>query len=190
VHGIKFHYGYSDFFTNFYIIQVTGTHIAYLHLCHRKLWLFGNGINMEHTSDVVAEGKLIGETSYTDRSEKFTEVEVDGIKIDFYDARNKVIHEVKKSNKVSQAHIAQVKYYIYKLTQKGVEGVTGVLEYPRLKIREDVYLTAEDLTLIPQWEADVKMIIEQELCPPLLHSTICKSCSYFDFCYSNETNEI
>jgi CRISPR/Cas system-associated exonuclease Cas4 (RecB family) len=40
-------------------MQVTGTHIAYLHTCARKLWLFANGLNMEHTSEVVAEGRLI-----------------------------------------------------------------------------------------------------------------------------------
>ncbi|MDZ4711764.1 MAG: Dna2/Cas4 domain-containing protein, partial [bacterium] len=27
-------------------MQITGTHIAYLHICHRKLWLFANGISM------------------------------------------------------------------------------------------------------------------------------------------------
>lgn len=70
-------------------MTVTGTHIAYLHLCHRKLWLFANGINMEHTSELVAEGKLIGETSYSDRAQKFTEIEIDGVKIDFYDAKIK-----------------------------------------------------------------------------------------------------
>lgn len=96
--------------------MLTATHIAYLHTCHRKLWLFANGINMEHTSEIVAEGKLIGETTYTDRAQKFTEIEIDGVKIDFYDARNKMVHEVKKSASVEQAHIAQVQYYLYKLS--------------------------------------------------------------------------
>ncbi|HYF67262.1 MAG TPA: Dna2/Cas4 domain-containing protein [Ohtaekwangia sp.] len=34
-------------------MKITGTHIAYLHLCHRKLWLFVNGINMEQTSGTL-----------------------------------------------------------------------------------------------------------------------------------------
>ena len=91
-------------------MQITGTHIAYLHTCHRKLWLFANGIQMEHTSQIVAEGKLIADTTYLDRARKYTELEMDGIKIDYYDAKNKVIHEVKKSDKVEHAHFAQVKY--------------------------------------------------------------------------------
>ena len=31
----------------------TGTHFNYYHICYRKLWLFANGINMEHVSDTV-----------------------------------------------------------------------------------------------------------------------------------------
>ena len=63
---------------------------------------------MEHTSDTVAEGKLIGETSYPQRAEKYTEIEIGGSKIDFYDAKNKVIHEVKKSDSIEAAHEWQV----------------------------------------------------------------------------------
>lgn len=65
----------------------TATHINYYHICHRKLWLFANGINMEHTLDTVTEGKLIGENTYTDRAVKYTELQLDGVKIDFYDAK-------------------------------------------------------------------------------------------------------
>ncbi len=77
-------------------MQITGIHFNYYMVCHRKLWLFANSLQMEQPSDIVYEGKLIHETSYMQRSEKYTEVEIDGIKIDFYDAKNKVVHEVKK----------------------------------------------------------------------------------------------
>ena len=113
---------------------INATLINLYHVCRRELWLHANGIRMEHTSEVVSEGKLIGETSYPERADKYTEVEIDGIKIDFYDAKNKVVHEVKKSDKVEKAHIAQVKYYIYKLEQQGVEGVTGLMNIPKCEI--------------------------------------------------------
>ena len=119
---------------------ITGTHINYYFLCHRKLWLFANGINMEHTSDLVYEGKLIHETSYPQRSEKYTEIEIDGIKIDYYDAKNKIIHEVKKSDKKELSHEWQLKYYIYILLQNGIEGVTGILEYPKLRQTNEILL--------------------------------------------------
>ncbi len=167
---------------------VTGTHIAYLHLCHRKLWLFANGITMEQTSEVVAEGKLIGETTYMDRAQKFTEVEIDGVKIDFYDARNKVVHEVKKSAAVEQAHIAQVQYYLYKLLQKGIEGASGVIEYPVLKKREVVNpLSAADVETVRQWEREVETVIGIPTCPDVIRAKICRRCSYYDFCYSTES---
>lgn len=167
-------------------MNVSGTHIAYLHTCHRKLWLFGHAIRMEHTSDVVAEGKLIGETSYGERARKFTEVEIDGVKIDFYDPRKKIIHEVKKSNKMEPAHVAQVKYYIYKLSQHGIEGVKGIIEYPKLKQREEVTLAADDRKGIPAWEREIGRILSLQKCPEVIRARICKSCSYFDFCYSAE----
>ena len=71
--------------------MITGTHFAYYQLCRRKLWLFANGINMEQESDLVYEGKLIHEESYPERSSKYEEVAIDGIKVDYYDAKNHVI---------------------------------------------------------------------------------------------------
>ena len=167
-------------------MPLTATHINYYHVCHRKLWLFANGIRMEHTSETVAEGKLIGETSYPERAEKYTEVEIDGVKIDFYDAKNKVVHEVKKSDKVEKAHIAQVRYYIYKLQQNGIAGVSGVIEYPKMRQTEKVELGFEDVSEIQKWEKDIESIISKDNCPPLLNKPICKTCSYYEFCYVEE----
>ena len=88
---------------------------------------------MEHTSDLVYEGKLIHEESYPQRSVRYEELAIDGIKIDFYDARNKIVHEVKKSNKIAPAHRLQLLYYLYVLEQNGILGATGILEYPKLR---------------------------------------------------------
>jgi len=82
----------------------TGTHFNYYQICHRKLWLFANGINMEHVSDAVYDGKLIHEGSYPQRSERMEEVAIDGIKVDYFDAKRRVIHEIKRSDKVEKAH--------------------------------------------------------------------------------------
>lgn len=164
-------------------MQLTATHINYYFICHRKLWLYANGINMEHTSDAVAEGKLIGETTYPQRAEKYTEIEIGGSKIDFYDAKNKVIHEIKKSNKIEEAHEWQVKYYIWLLRQNGIEGATGLLEYPKLKLSTEVRLTPTDEVYLQTVILQIKALVECELCPPVINSKICKSCSYYDFCY-------
>lgn len=34
-------------------MTITDTHFNYYQLCHRKLWLFANGINMEQESELV-----------------------------------------------------------------------------------------------------------------------------------------
>ena len=161
-----------------------------LFICHRKLWLHANGIRMEHTSDIVAEGKLIGETTYPQRAEKYNEIELSATvnnnqnlsgKVDFYDARNKVVHETKKSDSVEQAHEWQVKYYLWLLQQNGINGATGIIEYPKLRHISHVDLTVEDKDYLQQTVQQIVNIVEDEHCPPRINSKICKSCSYFDF---------
>lgn len=168
-------------------MQITATHINYYFICKRKLWLFANGINMEHSSDLVYEGKLLHETSYPQRPERYEELEIDGVKIDFYDARNKVIHEIKKSDKIEVAHQWQVKYYIYILKKNGIEGVTGLLEYPMLRQTEKVELTDQDIILILEFVKNIEQIVSNEQCPSVINNKICKQCSYYEFCYVGET---
>jgi CRISPR-associated exonuclease Cas4 len=101
-------------------MQVTATLITYQHTCHRKLWLHAHEIRMEHTSDLVAEGRLIGETTYQRRPERYTQVELDGVKIDFFDPHTRTVHETKRGRAIEAAHRAQVQFYLYKLRQHGV----------------------------------------------------------------------
>ncbi len=141
---------------------------------------------MEHTSDLVYAGKMIHENSYPQRSSRYKEIELDGIKIDFFDAVNKVIHETKKSRKEHESHLWQLKYYIYLLERAGIDGVSGILEYPKERKTEEVYLCQTDKTFIEEAQKAIKQIIESASCPDLIQSAKCKKCAYFDFCYSNE----
>ena len=168
---------------------VTGTHFNYYQLCRRKLWLFAKGINMEQESDLVYEGKLVHESSYPRRTARYEEVEIDGIKVDYYDAKNKVIHEIKKSNKMDKAHEWQLKYYMYVFEQHGIDGVKGILEYPLLRKTQEVILTDIDREEIMDISEKITNVISQETCPPVAKKGICKNCSYFDFCYINEMEE-
>lgn len=167
-------------------MQITGTHFNYYQVCHRKLWLFANGINMEQNSDLVYAGKLIHEESYPQRSERYEEIEIDGIKVDYYDAKQKVIHEIKKSDKVDQAHEWQLKYYLYVFKCNGIEGVSGILEYPKLRKTSEVFLSDVDRETINEMKQKIKEIIESEVCPSLEKKGICRNCSYYDFCYAGE----
>lgn len=167
-------------------MQITGTHFNYFQVCRRKLWLFANGITFEHTSDLVYDGKLIHEDSYPQRSEKYEEIELDGVKVDYYDTKNNVIHEIKKSGKVEKAHLWQLKYYIYVFEQHGIQGVSGVLEYPTLRKKETVVLSNEDRDNIQEMIKGIVSVIESDNCPFLEYKGICKNCSYYDFCFSKE----
>jgi CRISPR-associated exonuclease Cas4 len=169
-------------------MNIIATHINYLHVCHRKLWLFVNGISMEHSSDLVFEGKHIGEHSYGQRSSKSREVELEGAKIDFFDTTTNTIHETKKSNAFEKAHIAQVRYYQYLLDQNGVRDTTGIIEYPKQRKKVHISaLTATDILDIKEWISQVEDIGSEEQMPLRKDKpSKCKNCSYFDFCWISE----
>lgn len=175
-------------------MHITGTHINYYRLCPRKLWLFANDIQMEQTSDLVADGKVIEEESYQHRSDRYTQIELssefEGMtltgKIDFYDTRDKVVHETKRSNKVEQAHIWQVKFYLWLLQLNDIEAEKGVIEYPKLRKTEEVILKSEDITYLEKAVVEIIGLIHNDRCPPVLNAKICKNCSYYDFCYAQE----
>ena len=141
---------------------------------------------MEHTHDAVSEGKLIHETSYPQRSGKYEEIAIDGIKIDFYDAKNKVIHELKKSSKLHEAHIWQLKYYIYIFEKNEINGVSGILEYPKERKTEKVYLSSIDKERIKEIEFEILEIIDSETIPEIIKMSRCKNCAYYDFCFVGE----
>jgi len=170
--------------------KITGTHFNYYQVCHRKLWFFANSIQMEHTSELVYEGKLIHESTYPQRASRYEEIEVDGIKIDYFDAKNKIVHEIKKSDKLEEAHEWQLKYYIYVLKCNGLEGVSGILEYPKLRQRNEVYLSEVDEISIEEMIQEIGQVISSEEVPPLQKKNICRNCSYHDLCYSGEDDKM
>jgi len=164
-------------------MTTSGTLISYYHLCHRKLWLHANGIRMEHTSHAVAEGKLIDETTYNRRAKKWKELDLQNLKIDHYDPATNTIREVKKSSKLEFAHIAQVKYYIYSLSKRGIPNTKGIIEYPKQKKTTHIELTPEDEQEIQHWESEVERIIHAPTCPELIPKSYCRNCAFRDFCY-------
>lgn len=144
---------------------------------------------MEHTSELVAEGSFIGEKSYPQRAERYREILLDGSRIDFYDPTDKVVHEIKKSDKLEHSHIAQVQFYLYLLRRNGVTGATGLIEYPKLRQTQTVRLEEEDVPVVEAWVWDIERIVATEQCPERIAKSKCRSCSYFDFCYAEESNE-
>lgn len=168
-------------------MMITGTHFNYYFICHRKLWLFANGIQMEQTSELVELGKLIHETAYPQRADKYREIEIEGIKIDFFDTKNNIVHEIKKSGAREEAHEWQLKYYLYILEKHGIQA-SGILEYPKLRKTEEVFLTEPDREYIAQVVTAIEQITGSETAPPCLKQSHCRNCSYYEFCWSGEEN--
>ncbi|MBU3218178.1 CRISPR-associated protein Cas4 [Clostridium estertheticum] len=159
---------------------ITGMMIYYYIVCKRKLWYFYNQIQMEADNENVQIGKVLDENAY-EREEKHINID-DVISIDYIKSKG-ILHEVKKSKKIEEAGIMQVKYYLYYLKQKGVKDIRGKIDYPLLKQNIDVELTEEDEKYIESILIDIKKIVNTYLPPLLEKKRICKSCAYFELCY-------
>ena len=167
-------------------MRITGKHINYYHICHRKLWLFDHGVSFQQTHEHVQDGTLLHLTAYPQRAKRFREVQLGGIKIDFYDPVDRVVHEIKRSDKMEAASVAQLQYYLRVLERHGVTGPTGMLEYPKLRRTQAVALTEADRAAVEVWEAGVAEVVGRPQCPPVINKPLCKQCSYCDFCYCGE----
>lgn len=163
-----------------YMKAATGAMIYYYYVCDRKLWYFAHHLNMEHTSDLVQMGKLIDEESYN-REKKHIMVD-EMISIDFLQSW-KIVHEVKKSKSVEIASIWQLKYYMWVLEKKGIEIEKGILDFPKIKKREIVYLEDTDREELENTLKEIEKIIDMLQPPRFIKKNICSKCAYYEFCF-------
>ncbi len=139
---------------------------------------------MEHNHENVALGKFISESTYQRKQHEIhiADEENDAV-LDFYDPKTKTIHEVKKSNKMEETHIWQVKFYISILELKGIQNVTGEIDYPKLRQKVKVELTDYDRQELKQIQKEITEIIESGKPPVVINKPFCKQCAYYDLCY-------
>lgn len=140
---------------------------------------------MEQTSEIVQEGKFIDSNSYKDRASRWKAIEIERIKLDHFDSKRGIVLEVKKSSRREYAHEAQLKYYMFVLERNGIKLSHGVIEYPKLRQREEIWLSEEDRRIIPKWENEVEEIIARKKCPTRINESLCKHCAYFAFCFAD-----
>lgn len=160
--------------------EITGVMIYYYEVCKRKLWYFYNEIQMEQGNESVEIGKAIDEETYK-RDKKHINID-NIINIDFIRSKG-VLHEVKKSKKIEEASILQVKYYLYFLSKRGVNNIKAKIDYPLLKQSIDVELTDEDRGEIETILDNIKIIVNDNKPPCLEKKRICKACAYYDLCF-------
>ncbi len=128
----------------------------------------------------VEIGKVLDEETYK-RDKKHINID-NIINIDFIRSKG-ILHEVKKSNKIEEASILQVKYYLYFLHKKGVTNIKGKIDYPLLKQSVDIELNEEDIVNIEQILNNINEIVYKTIPPKLEKKRICKSCAYYDLCF-------
>jgi CRISPR-associated exonuclease Cas4 len=134
---------------------------------------------MEQGNENVAIGKLLDEASYK-REEKHINID-NIINIDFLRTEG-ILHEVKKSKKIEEASVWQVKYYLYYLQQHGVF-IKAKIDYPLLKETLDVELRKEDIKILENNLEDIRQIVAANRPPELLKLGICRNCAYYDLCF-------
>lgn len=136
---------------------------------------------MEQESDIVKMGKIIHENSY---NRKVKEIKIgENIVLDHMDVKSKILHEVKKSNKMESAHEWQVKYYLYCLHERGIDDFKGQLDYPKLKKTREVVLNEDDIKKIEAVISDIQKIYVGEI-PKEIKKKACLKCAYYEFCFS------
>ena len=161
-------------------MNIKGIMIYYYFICQRRLWYFSNQINMEQNSELVKLGKILDETTYTKEKKQIL---IDGtINIDFI-KNGAVLHEVKKTRKIEEASIWQLKYYIYYLETKGIKNIKAKIDFPLLRETKEVILEEGDRKIIENVIKNIKDIIKMDKPPQKLNTKICNKCSYFDLCY-------
>ena len=162
--------------------RITGVKVNYFFVCKRKLWLFDRHIEMEHTSDYVELGQLLHQESFPRKQKR--EILIDElIRIDFIDKEG-ILHDVKLSKSMEEAHTHQLLYYLYYLKQKGIEGLTGQLNYPKAKQKLTVELTPDKEQEVESVIEGIQEIVRQPRAPEAFQTKLCAKCSYAELCWS------
>lgn len=160
--------------------KITGLMIYYYFVCKKKLWLSINGISMESENENVQIGKILDEMSYSYERKHISinnEINLDFVK------KSGIIHEIKKSRKIEEASIWQVKYYLYYLKKRGIEGITAKIDYPLLKKNIEIVLCEKDEAELDDVIINIKKLLRKKIPPSIDRSKKCLSCAYYDFCF-------
>jgi CRISPR-associated exonuclease Cas4 len=166
---------------NFQVLKTNGVKVNYFFICKRKLWLYSKNLSMEQSSDQVFLGRLLHDQSYSYLPRR--EVMIDNlIKIDLLES-SEVIHEVKYSRKMEEAHRWQILYYLFYLKQLGLSGLKGEINYPKLRRKEEVSLSPEVEARIPKVLKEIKHLEESPEPYPASFTPVCKKCSYIELCW-------
>ncbi|MFU8767370.1 MAG: CRISPR-associated protein Cas4 [Candidatus Methanoperedens sp.] len=165
-------------------MRITGVKVAYYFICHTKLWLFSHNIALEKEHENVNIGKVLHEDRYRRDSKDVTIDQT--ISIDFIrKGESIVVHEIKKTKKMEEAHRWQMLFYLHYLKSKGVNA-TGEIHYPLISRKDEVLLSENDEAGIEEFSSKIRELVINKM-PSPEKKKICPKCAYFEFCFGDET---
>lgn len=168
-------FGSFDFET----LKTNGIKVNYLYVCERKLWFFDRGIHMEYNSEKVLIAKLFEIYSYPHETKR--DILIDNlIRIDIFEDNS--IREVKYSDKMHNADRIQLLYYLYYLKKLGIER-KGILNYPRIRKKEEVIMTPSAEKEVEEALKKVHKIVNRDKPPPIEKKPYCTKCAYYELCW-------
>lgn len=95
-----------------------------------------------------------------------------------------VIHEVKRSKKMQDAHLYQLLYYMYYLKKNYSVNVSrGVLHYPLLKQNVDVPLTEDRVKQVEETMRGIFELNSLASPPEPVRKGYCRNCAYQELCF-------
>jgi CRISPR-associated exonuclease Cas4 len=160
--------------------EIGGVHIKYLLHCPRQLWLYSHGYRPEARNESVAFGEAVDDSTYR----RHGEVDLGAAKIDWI-TRGAVVHETKSSRAPSPQHEAQILHYCLLLARRGVTVHGGVVHYPLIRRTTKVTWDAPARRTAEATEARARQIIGAAAPDPRLPRTLCRGCSYQDYCWGD-----
>lgn len=162
-------------------IHITGTEIAYLYVCRRKLWFFHNGMRPEPENELVLIGRIIHENSFS-RMDKELRIGDVGF-LDWAEFEDGIIHETKKGHHTS-ADRAQVCFYMKILSDNGVFVRSAKIHFP--KQRRIVEIPWDD-KMRDKAECDIEevhRVVSSEFPEKAVRRPACKKCAYEEICFA------
>lgn len=157
--------------------MISGLHVQYFFICHRKLWLYSKNLGFETDHEKVIDGSLLHERAYKNANRK--ELMVDqSFKVDVIDGD--YVREVKLSSKMTEADKYQLLFYLYQLKKRGLNK-KGLVSYTKEKRTEEIILTEDDERKLDDIEKAIERILHSEQIPKRVKKPYCRQCAYYDF---------
>lgn len=158
---------------------ISGTLVWYYFICKREVWLIGHEITADQDFPSLEIGRAVHEIFYKEFKK---EIELNGIKLDFFKKKDKAICEVKTSSKFIESAKFQILYYLYRLKEHGIDAYGEIL-IPREKKIIKVFLNDKDREKLLYALNDIKRIVELEKPPEPVKIHFCNRCAYNGFCW-------